>query len=143
MYIFGWIANVLVFIYKLPQMYILWKVKQTTGLSLYSLCIQVTSYVLYIIHGIFTEDTALSYGMIPALCQNIILILLYLYYQNINTLPVESNEGWYIGNYWYPSRRHCHTNDPIVHFVAIRVLFKYMLKTGYKYTRRDFKQCLK
>ena len=50
MYIFGWIANVLVFIYKLPQMYILWKVKQTTGLSLYSLCIQVTSYVLYIIY---------------------------------------------------------------------------------------------
>ena len=92
MYVFAWIANVLVFTYKLPQMYTLYKVKQTTGLSLYSLCIQVTSYVLYIIHGIFTEDTALSYGMIPALCQNIILILLYLYYQNINTLPVESNE---------------------------------------------------
>lgn len=93
MYIFGWIANVLVFIYKLPQMYILCKVKKTDGLSLYSLCIQFTSYILYIIHGIFTEDTALSYGMIPALCQNIILICLYLYYQNINKLHVESNEG--------------------------------------------------
>lgn len=92
MYIFGWVANVLVFIYKLPQMYTLIKAKSTTGLSLYSFCIQAVSYVLYIIHGVFTEDTALSYGMIPALCQNIILICLYLYYQNINTASVEPNE---------------------------------------------------
>ena len=80
MYIFAWIANVLTVIYKLPQMYTLFKVKNTAGLSLYSFCIQVVSYILYIIHGIFNEDPSLSIGMIPALCQNIILILMYIYY---------------------------------------------------------------
>jgi len=80
MYIFAWIANVLVFTYKLPQMYTLYKAKDTTGLSLFSLCIQVLSYVLYIIHGTFIHDPSISVGMIPPLCQNLILIGMYLYY---------------------------------------------------------------
>lgn len=93
MYVFAWIANILVFTYKLPQMYTLYKVKKTTGLSLFSLFIQLLSYTLYIIHGVFVEDTSLSIGMIPPLCQNLVLISMYLYYQNINTTHDESNEG--------------------------------------------------
>ena len=83
MYIFAWLANLLVFTYKIPQMYTLYKAKKTTGLSLFSLCIQVTSYVLYIIHGTYTHDPSISIGMIPPLVQNLILIAMYLYYNRI------------------------------------------------------------
>lgn len=93
MYVFAWIANILVFTYKLPQMYTLYKVKQTTGLSLFSLCIQLVSYTLYIIHGVFVDDTSLSIGMIPPLCQNLILIYMYLYYKHINIVKEQTNEG--------------------------------------------------
>ena len=93
MYVFAWIANVLTFIYKLPQMYTLFKVKNTTGLSLYSFCIQVVSYILYILHGVINNDPSLSIGMIPALCQNIILILMYLYYDKPNDIPYIPKHG--------------------------------------------------
>lgn len=74
---FAWIANILVFIYKLPQIYTLYKVRDTTGLSVYSFCIQATSYILYILHGYFVNDISLLYGMILPLAQNIIVIIMY------------------------------------------------------------------
>lgn len=74
---FAWIANILVFVYKLPQIYTLYKVRDTTGLSVYSFCIQATSYILYILHGYFVNDIALLYGMILPLVQNIIVIIMY------------------------------------------------------------------
>lgn len=92
MYIFAWIANILTFLYKLPQMYTLYREKNTRGVSLNSFYIQAISYVLYIIHGVYTQDDALSYGMIPALIQNIILICMYLYFRDkIQTvqLPID------------------------------------------------------
>lgn len=76
---FAWVANILVFVYKLPQIYTLYKEKNTTGLSVYSFCIQATSYVLYILHGFFTNDDALFYGMILPLIQNIVIIIMYLW----------------------------------------------------------------
>ena len=79
---FAWIANILVFIYKLPQMYTLYKERDTTGLSIYSFFIQATSYILYILHGFFTGDDALFYGMIFPLFQNIIIIIMYLWIRN-------------------------------------------------------------
>ena len=125
---------ILVFTYKLPQMYTLYKVKKTTGLSLFSLFIQLVSYTLYIIHGVFVEDTSLSIGMIPPLFQNLVLISMYLYYQNINTTPVESNEGWYIRNCRCASGRYRNTHGPFDHIMAIRLLFQCLLISGYKYT---------
>lgn len=74
---FAWIANLLVFIYKLPQIYTLYRARDTTGLSVYSFCIQAISYILYILHGYFINDTALLYGMILPLVQNIIVIIMY------------------------------------------------------------------
>lgn len=82
---FAWIANILVFIYKLPQIFTLYKEKTTKGLSLYSFCIQAVGYILYILHGYYANDDALLYGMIPALVQNIVIILMYLRY-NRNTV---------------------------------------------------------
>ena len=82
MYIFAWIANILTVVYKIPQMYTFYREQNTKGVSLYSFCIQTISYILYIIHGVYINDDALSYGMIPALTQNIILVSMYLYYGN-------------------------------------------------------------
>lgn len=81
---FAWIANILVFIYKLPQIYTLYKEKNTTGLSLYSFFIQATGYILYILHGYYVNDDALLYGMIPPLVQNIVIILMYLKYNTVS-----------------------------------------------------------
>lgn len=63
-------------------MYTLLTVQDTTGLSLYSFMIQAVSYTLYIIHGVYTQDEALSYGMVPALIQNLIIICMYLYFRD-------------------------------------------------------------
>lgn len=63
-------------------MYTLLTVRDTTGLSLYSFMIQAVSYTLYIIHGVYTQDEALSYGMVPALIQNLIIICMYLYFRD-------------------------------------------------------------
>ena len=63
-------------------MYTLLTVQDTTGLSLYSFIIQAVSYTLYIVHGVYTNDEALSIGMIPALIQNLIIICMYLYFRD-------------------------------------------------------------
>lgn len=63
-------------------MYALYREKHTGGVSLYSFYIQAIGYGLYITHGVYTKDNALSYGMIPALVQNIILICMYWYYRD-------------------------------------------------------------
>lgn len=63
-------------------MYTLLTVQDTTGLSLYSFIIQAVSYTLYILHGVYTNDKALSIGMIPALIQNLIIICMYLYFRD-------------------------------------------------------------
>lgn len=80
-FVFAWTANVLVFIYKIPQIYKLCKDKDTTGFSVLSYIIQSFSYSLYITHGFLNKDDALAYGMIIPLIQNIIVILIYLHIQ--------------------------------------------------------------
>lgn len=78
-FLFAWTANVLVFIYKLPQIYKLYKDRDTSGFSVLSYAIQSVSYCLYITHGFLNHDDALSYGMIVPLIENVVVILLYLY----------------------------------------------------------------
>jgi len=76
---YAWIANILVFLYKLPQMYTMIKKHDVTGLSVHSFIIQLVSYTLYIAHGFIIQDDALAYGMIIPLMQNIVIIILYIY----------------------------------------------------------------
>lgn len=76
---YAWIANILVFLYKLPQMYIMITQHDVTGLSIYSFIIQLLSYILYIVHGFIIQDDALAYGMIIPLVQNMIIIIMYIY----------------------------------------------------------------
>lgn len=77
--IFGWLANALVFIYKIPQFFKLYYNNDVSGFSVYSYLIQSISYSLYITHGFFQNDDTLAYGMIVPLIQNLCVILLYVY----------------------------------------------------------------
>jgi uncharacterized protein with PQ loop repeat len=79
--IFGTIASGISFLYKVPQMYELYKVKKTDGLSLSSLLLQLVSYVFYILHGYFVRDYTILIGMALPVLQNIIIIAMYFKYK--------------------------------------------------------------
>lgn len=79
--IFGTIANSISFLYKIPQMYKLYKVKKTDGLSFESILLQSISYIFYIIHGYFLHDYTIFIGMTITLIQSLIMIGLYFKYK--------------------------------------------------------------
>ncbi len=79
--IFGTIASSISFLYKVPQIYELYKIKKTDGLSLSSLLLQLVSYVFYILHGYFVRDYTILIGMALPVLQNIIIIAMYFKYK--------------------------------------------------------------
>ena len=87
--VFGWIASSITLIYKLPQIYKLYKRKKSEDISFFSLLIQSIGYIFYIMHGITIEDFPIIVMGSGALFQSIILIILYLLYsvsegENVN-----------------------------------------------------------
>lgn len=79
--IFGWIATVGTFLYKLPQIYKLYKTKSSNDVSSISLTMQTTGYVFYIVHGFIIDDyPTLVMGGISFL-QGIILVILCCVYK--------------------------------------------------------------
>ena len=82
-YIFGWIATSLSIIYKLPQIYKLYKTKESSAISIKSYSIQALSYAFYIVHGFIIFDYPIACMGVSNLLQNIIIILLcHLYKKN-------------------------------------------------------------
>jgi uncharacterized protein with PQ loop repeat len=82
-YIFGWIATSLSITYKLPQIYKLYKTKESSAISIKSYGIQAFSYSFYIAHGFIVFDYPIAYMGIINLIQNIIIILLcHIYKKN-------------------------------------------------------------
>lgn len=79
--IFGWIAAALSLVYKIPQMYQLWKEKKIDGLSVTSLIVQAISYGFYIVHGVLIDDLPILWMGIVALVQSLFVIALYFYYK--------------------------------------------------------------
>jgi len=83
--IYGWIASSITIIYKLPQIYKLFKRKKSDDISFFSLFIQAIGYIFYIIHGLTIKDNPIIIMGSGALIQNTILIILYfLYSQRCN-----------------------------------------------------------
>ena len=79
--IFGWIASVFSGIYRIPQIVKLLQIKKSGDISIKSTMIQLTSYILYIAHGIEIKDNpTLLMGCI-SLVQNIFILLLCLKYK--------------------------------------------------------------
>ena len=78
--IFGWLATAGTFIYKLPQIYKLYKTKKSDDVSTSSLVIQTTGYVFYIIHGVIIDDNpTIAMGGISFIQGSILVVLDRLY----------------------------------------------------------------
>jgi MtN3 and saliva related transmembrane protein len=88
--LFGWIASSITLIYKLPQIYKLYKRKKSNDISVISLLVQCLGYIFYILHGITVKDKPIILMGAGALFETIILILMYFFYRNndiVNTQP--------------------------------------------------------
>ena len=78
--IFGWLATAGTFIYKLPQIYKLYKTKKSDDVSTPSLIIQTTGYVFYIIHGVIIDDhPTIAMGGLALVQGSILVVLCCLY----------------------------------------------------------------
>ena len=90
--IFGWVAAALSLIYKLPQMYRLWRAKKIDGLSVTSLMVQTISYGFYIAHGVTINDLPILWMGIVALVQSLLVIGLYFYYKHQRSEQTTTHE---------------------------------------------------
>lgn len=82
--IFGWIATTFSLIYKLPQIYKLYKTRDGAGVSLTSYILQSMSYVFYIPHSIFNSDYPIMVMSISSVIQCTIIIWYKYNYTRIN-----------------------------------------------------------
>ena len=91
--IYGWLASLSTIIYRLPQIYRLYKIKQSTDLSFYSLILQGIGCILYIIHGIIIKDNPIIVMGSGTLLQTLIIIILYLkYYKKKDIIENENSD---------------------------------------------------
>jgi uncharacterized protein with PQ loop repeat len=72
--VFGWIAVCLSLTYKVPQIWKLYKTRDTRGISVISQIWQASAYGFYIIHGTLIEDPPIVFLGITSLLQSLILI---------------------------------------------------------------------
>ena len=86
--IFGWIASSITLIYKLPQIYKLYKRKKSDDLSIVSLIIQAIGYIFYILHGNNVKDSPIVLMGSGALFQTVLLIIMYFLYHG-NDIEIE------------------------------------------------------
>ena len=87
--LFGWIASSITLIYKLPQIYKLYKTKKSDDLSLFSLLIQCFGYIFYILHGDTLNDLPIMFMGGGALFETSLIIGMYFYYKsNISTTSI-------------------------------------------------------
>jgi uncharacterized protein with PQ loop repeat len=93
---FGWLGMVTTLLYKLPQIYKLYKDKTSKGVSLISYSIQTISYLPYAIHGIMIDDLptfsigAFSFILNVILCMQIIFY--HKYYDQIQSITTIQQE---------------------------------------------------
>ena len=88
--IYGWVASAITLIYKLPQIYKIYKTKKSNDISIFSITIQSIGYIFYILHGASVEDYPIILMGSGALFQSIILIIFYFLYKHAIE-PVEDN----------------------------------------------------
>ena len=79
--VFGWIASSITIIYKLPQIYKLYKTKKSNDLSIISIFIQTLGYIFYTLHGWTMNDFPILVMGSVSLIQNTILSIMYFCYK--------------------------------------------------------------
>ncbi len=80
--VYGWIASIITLIYKLPQIYKIIVTKKSNDISIISYFVQSIGYIFYILHGIQQKDNPIILMGGGALCQSLILMILYFIYKN-------------------------------------------------------------
>ena len=81
--VFGWIATILTFIYKFPQVVRIYQQKTVRGLSIISFNIQAVGSVFYIVHGIIIDDYPVILMGSETFVLNVIICMQYYYYNNL------------------------------------------------------------
>lgn len=66
----------------LPQLVKTWTTKSVSNLSLYTILLMFVTNILWLLHGININDNALMISGAAALTINLLLMLLFLMYQN-------------------------------------------------------------
>ena len=89
--LYGWIASTITLIYKLPQIYKLYKRKKSNDISVLSLLVQSVGYIFYILHGITVNDSPIVLMGSGALIETIILVIMYFYYSKTSNPNVIEN----------------------------------------------------
>jgi uncharacterized protein with PQ loop repeat len=82
--LFGWIATSFNLIYKLPQIYKLYKTNDARGISIKAYVIQTFSYFFYMLHGVFNKDYPIIVMGVASFIQ--CLVIIKLWYRSKNTL---------------------------------------------------------
>lgn len=68
-------------LYRIPQIYKLWKNKSSNDISVWMIHLQTISYILYVTYGIMKEDLVYIISSAISILQNIILYFLYCLYK--------------------------------------------------------------
>lgn len=89
--LYGWIASTITLIYKLPQIYKLYKRKKSNDISVLSLLVQSVGYIFYILHGITVNDSPIVLMGSGALLETVILVIMYFYYSKTSNPNVIEN----------------------------------------------------
>ena len=89
--LYGWIASTITLIYKLPQIYKLYKRKKSNDISVLSLLVQSVGYIFYILHGITVNDSPIVLMGSGALLETVILVIMYFYYSKTSSPNVIEN----------------------------------------------------
>lgn len=83
-YIVGSIATVLSLLYRVPQIYKIYKDKNGETISIWALVLQNVSYGLWITYGVLANDIILNISSCIAAVQNLVIYLLIIFYRKRN-----------------------------------------------------------
>lgn len=78
--VIGISALVLSLIYRIPQIYVIYKSKKATDISTWMLVIQNISYLAYISYGVFQHDWIYILSSIISCIQNMIIYFMKRHY---------------------------------------------------------------
>ena len=90
----GYFGCFLLTILSIPQVYLSYVTKSTTGLSLVSLCLGLLTSAVFITYGIMLEANPIIFSNIPPIIANSVLI--YMKFKYNNTTMDESNIHYFV-----------------------------------------------
>ena len=67
-------------LYRIPQIYRIWKTKRADDISVWTIHIQNTSYIIYVIYGLLIYDMVYIISSIVSIIQNVIILGLRWYF---------------------------------------------------------------